>query len=265
MALFKIFRGAESGLNAVPCHDGYAYFTQDSGKLFIDVGNDEGDRVQVNAFAAEALIRKTADGSIEFIDIDELLLADAVASVKQGGTGAASLTLNALLVGNDTNPVKMVSIQTGGVVVGDATNGVSALTGTGILYALTNGAPQFGVAPVEVGGTGANTADGARTNLDVFSKQEVNTRIDEVTSKTYTTTLFATGWTASGAEFIYNYANTSIKCGKNGDVHPIITYTSNRDEYSKITSAEATVGVGIVFTSPTKPESDIGVSIIDVG
>ena len=265
MALFKIFRGPEEGLNEIPCHDGYAYFTQDSGKLFIDIGNEPGDRVQVNAFAAEALIKENADGTFEYIDIDDLMLKDAIASVAQGGTGRNSLTVNALLVGNGTNAIKMVSMAEGGLAVGDATNGIKSLTGTGVLFALSSGAPEFGLVPISLGGTNANTATGARTNLDVFSKGEVNSKVEKVTSKVYTATLYASGWVSSDSQYTYSLSLTSIKCGAGGDVHPIITYTSNKDEYSNIDSAEATIGVGIVFTATKKPENDIGISIIDVG
>lgn len=261
MALFKIYRGDESGLNAIPCHNGYAYFTEDSGKLFIDIGDEAGDRVQVNAYAAEALLKTNEDGTIEYIEIDDLLLKSMTVQVAEGGTGATSLTVNALLVGNGTNPIKMVSISSGGVVIGDATNGVSSLNGTGILYALTAGAPTFGIAPIEVGGTGANTAAGARENLSVYSKSEVD---QNATSLAYSATLFADGWTASGSQYIYSYSNSSIRCGKSGNVPPLITFTSNRDEYSNITSAEATPGTGIIFSISEKPASDIGIIVTDV-
>ena len=55
MALFKIFRGPEDNLNSVPLHEGYAYFTEDKGNLFIDISNEEGGRLQVNAYAAQVL------------------------------------------------------------------------------------------------------------------------------------------------------------------------------------------------------------------
>jgi hypothetical protein len=45
MALFKIFRGPEDNLNSVPLHEGYAYFTEDKGNLFIDISNEEGGRL----------------------------------------------------------------------------------------------------------------------------------------------------------------------------------------------------------------------------
>ena len=266
MALFKIFRGDEAGLNAVPCHDGYAYFTEDSGKLFIDIGNNPGDRMQVNAYAAEVLIRTAPDGTKEYLDIDDLFLKDAIASVKQGGTGANSLTLNALLIGNGTDPIKMVSIDKGGIVIGDDVDGVKSLSGVGALYANAVGLPQFGTLPIEAGGTNATTAKQARTNLDVYSKGEVDKEVGDATSKVYIATLRPEGWISNGSDqYIYELVLTDIKCGKNGNVHPIITYTSNKDEYSNIVSAEANPGVGITFVISKLPEKDIGISIIDVG
>lgn len=74
MALFSIFRGDEAGLKNVPCHDGYAYFTEDRGNLFIDIGNNPGDRVQVNAYYAEVLRKIAEDGTVTEIDIDDLVL-----------------------------------------------------------------------------------------------------------------------------------------------------------------------------------------------
>lgn len=259
MALFKIFRGAESDLNSVPLHEGYAYFTEDKGNLFIDISNEEGGRLQVNAYAAQVL-----KNDITEIDIDDIFLNNMTASIAQGGTGRNTLTVNALLIGNGTEAVKMVEIANGDLVIGNADNGVAGLNGTGVLYAATSGAPQFGVAPITVGGTGANNAQGARNNLDVYNKQEVNDAVEESTSTAYSATLSSSGWVNSGDVYTYSYSNSSLTCGKNGNVPPIITYTSNLTEYSKIDSAEATVGVGIVFTTSEQPEEDIGIIIVDV-
>lgn len=259
MALFKIFRGPENRLNEVPLHEGYAYFTEDKGNLFIDVSDQPGGRKQINAYAAQVL----SDGVTE-IDIDDIFLKTMTATVAQGGTGTNSLTLNALLIGNGTNTVKMVSINNGHLLVGDSTDGVKGLHGTGVLYAATDGAPQFGTAPIASGGTGAITAADARSNLDVYNKQEVSDRVAEATTMAYSVLIPVNGWQQSGSVFTYSYANANLKCGKNGNVPPIITYVSNLDEYSKIDSAEATVGVGIVFTIPEKPTADISIIVIDV-
>lgn len=68
MALFKIFRGPEEQLSSIPLHEGYAYFTEDKGNLYIDISEEEGGRVQVNAYAAEVL--RSKDGDI--IEIDDI-------------------------------------------------------------------------------------------------------------------------------------------------------------------------------------------------
>ena len=40
MALFKVLRGSSTALSSQPLHDGYAYFTPDDGRFFIDVQLD---------------------------------------------------------------------------------------------------------------------------------------------------------------------------------------------------------------------------------
>ena len=259
MALFKIFRGPEANLNSVPLHEGYAYFTEDKGNLFIDISNEEGGRLQVNAYAAQVL-----SNGITEIDVDDIFLKNMTVAVAQGGTGHDTLTVNALLVGNGTEAVKMIEIAAGSLVVGNAENGVAGLQGTGALYAATAGAPQFGTLPLSVGGTGATNAAMARTNLDVYSKAETDDQISESTSVAYTTTLSAGNWILNGDMYTQTYSNTGLTCGKAGNVPPIVTYTSNLDEYSKIDHADATVGTGITFYIKEKPQSDIALVIIDV-
>lgn len=295
MALFQIFRGPENGLKEVPYHEGYAYFCEDTGNFFVDVGNNEGDRVQVNAYYATAL--KSKDGLKE-IDIDDLFLNDDVITVTQGGTGKDNLTVNALLIGNGTDPVKMVKIDENAILAGDASNGIKGVAGTGVLYKLAEGAPQFGTLPISLGGTNATTAQAARKNLDVYSKQEADEKVDGATTKAYTVTLEANKWEQmpagseedeiirysieetgetteevgeeeSGDIHEYNphkyvYQNADLKCGKNGDVPPIITYTSNQTGYNKIEKAEAVPGEGITFYVDSPVGQDIGIIIIDV-
>lgn len=234
MALFKIFRGPESGLNAIPCHNGYAYFTEDTGNLYIDIGDTPGSRVQVNAHAADVLRSIAADGTVTEVDIDDILLKTATLTVAQGGTGRNTLTVNAILLGNGANSVKMVAVSDNQFVLGDSTNGVKGVT-----------------------------AATARQTLDVYDKTTVDNKITDATSVAYSTTLNVAGWTAVSGKFQFTYSNTNLKCGKNGDVCPIITYTSNQTEYSKINKATATPGVGIVFEIDEKPSSDIGIIIID--
>lgn len=247
MSLFKIYSGTAAEFpQDYALHPGYAYFFEDSGEFMIDT--DSG-RVDVKV----SQLIKTIDGEVTFVDVDDVLLADT-----------AGLTKNAILVGGENNTVRAIAITAGSVVIGDATNGVKGINGTGALYATTSGAPSFGTLPISAGGTGATTAVAARTNLDVYSKGEINNKIDEVTTLAYSATLAQASWVQSGDTYTYTYSNTNLKCGKNGNVPPIITWTSNQDDYNKIDDAQATVGTGIIFTANKAIEGDIGIIIIDV-
>lgn len=249
MALFKIYSGtADEFPQDYAVHPGYAYFFEDSGELVIDT---DGGRIDVKA---TMLVRNSGD-ELEFIDVDDVLIA-----------GTDGITKNAILVGGDNNTVKAIAVANGSLVVGNTENGVAGLNGTGALYASTLGAPQFGTLPITAGGTGATSAAAARTNLDVYSKAGTDNKVAGATSKTYAGTLTASGWTGNSDDgYTYSYAETRLRCGVDGSVHPIITYITNREEYNYIDTADATVGVGIVFSASTKPENDIGISIVDIG
>lgn len=248
MALFKIYSGtADEFPSNYALHPGYAYFFEDSGELVIDTDNG---RIDVKV----SQLIKTVNREVTFVDVDDVLTA-------ADGNG---LTKNAILVGGENNTVRAIAIAAGSVVIGDATNGVKGINGTGALYATTSGAPSFGTLPISAGGTGATTAATARTNLDMYSKGETNNKIDEVTTLAYSTTLAQASWVQSGDTYTYTYSNTNLKCGKNGNVPPIITWISNQDDYNKIDDAQATVGTGIIFTTNKAIEGDIGIIIIDV-
>lgn len=248
MALFKIYSGTANEFPSnYALHPGYAYFFEDSGELVIDTDNE-----RINVKVSQLI--KTVNGEVTFIDVDDVLIT----------TDDNGLTKNAILIGDENNTVRAIAITAGSVVIGDATNGVKGINGTGALYATASGAPSFGTLPMSAGGTGATTAATARTNLDVYSKGETNNKIDEVITLAYSATLAQTGWVQSGDTYTYTYSNTNLKCGKNGNVPPIITWTSNQDDYNKIHDAQATVGTGIIFTANNAIEGDIDIIIIDV-
>lgn len=248
MALFKIYSGtADEFPSNYALHPGYAYFFEDSGELVIDTDNG---RIDVKV----SQLIKTVNGEVTFVDVDDVLTA----------ADDNGLTKNAILVGGENNTVRAIAIAAGSVVIGDATDGIKGINGTGALYATTSGAPSFGTLPISVGGTGATTAAAARINLDVYSKSETNDKIDEATTLAYSATLAQASWVQSGDTYTYTYSNTNLKCGKNGNVPPIITWTSNQDDYNKIDDAQATVGTGIIFTTNKAISGDIGIIIIDV-
>ncbi len=90
-------------------------------------------------------------------------------------------------------------------------------------------------------------------------------KISSATTVAYRHTITVNSWAASGDEFTSVWEQPDLRCGVSGDVPPIITYTSNQEEYAEIEKAEATRGVGITFTTTSKPTADIGIIIIDHG
>lgn len=308
MALFKIYRGDSNALpggkdgKTAPdgtaltqhkLHDGFAYFCADTAEFFIDVdlaGDGSGlKRVQINALAAT----KLSDGT-DTIEIDDIVLTTAIIDVAHGGTGRKTLTLNAVLVGDGTNQVKLIpatlgaffvdtdggapkfavlpvaqggigasTLEDGGILKGNGTNAVSAVSGVGVLYAATKGAPEFGIAPITVGGTGANSAADARSNLDVYSKNEVDVELAKATTVAYTHTITKASWMPTSDGYASVWPKSALKCGKGTDVPPLVTFSSNREEYNKIDHAVAEAGVGITFYIDKIPENDIDIIIID--
>ena len=84
------------------------------------------------------------------------------------------------------------------------------------------------------------------------------------TTKQYSKTLSLSGWVGSAGTYTYTLSMTELKCGSDGSVSPIISWTSNFDDYCYIESATATAGTGIVFTTKVQPTNDIGILIIDL-
>ena len=114
------------------------------------------------------------------------------------------------------------------------------------------------------GGTGAETAESARQNLEVYSKSEVDDLIKTSSSVIFTATLSPSGWIDETEKFTYNYPNSSLTCGSDGNIPPMITSISNKSEYSKIIKATATPKTGIIFEAKNKPTKDIMISITDI-
>lgn len=245
MALFKINRGPESTLDSIPVHDGYAYFTEDLHNLYIDVLNSntgEVIRVQVNAYFAEELRKVSEDGTVEYIAFDDIQLKSTIQDVVHGGTGHAILTPNSMLIGNGVSAIKTVTISNDNFVVGDTDNGVKGIS-----------------------------AEEARTKLDVYSKDEIDTKVENAGGVVaYNTILSKDNWSLEDGVQKYIYSNSALKCGKNEDVPPIICLNSSNVgnaaiSYSQIVQAIATQGLGIIFITGNSDEVvyDIPIIIID--
>ena len=106
-----------------------------------------------------------------------------------------------------------------------------------------------------------NTSELTNDSGFVSSAETVEANLVNNLTISYSATLTPANWTANGSNFIYNYSNTSLRAF----VCPIITCTSNTNEYGYINDAEATSGSGIIFTATKKPTANIELIIIDMG
>ena len=106
-----------------------------------------------------------------------------------------------------------------------------------------------------------NTSELTNDSGFVSSTETVEANLANNLTISYSATLTPANWTANGSNFVYNYSNTSLRAF----VCPIITCTSNTNEYGYINDAEATSGSGIIFTATKKPTANIELIIIDMG
>ena len=106
-----------------------------------------------------------------------------------------------------------------------------------------------------------NTSELTNDSGFVSSTETVEANLVNNLTISYSATLTPANWTANGSNFVYNYSNTSLRAF----VCPIITCTSNINEYGYINDAEATSGSGIIFTATKKPTANIELIIIDMG
>lgn len=106
-----------------------------------------------------------------------------------------------------------------------------------------------------------NTSELTNDSGFVSSTETVEANLVNNLTISYSTTLTPANWTTNGSNFVYNYSNTSLRAF----VCPIITCTSNTNEYGYINDAEATSGSGIIFTATKKPTANIELIIIDMG
>ena len=79
MALFRIYKGPANKLENQPLVNGYAYFTPDDGKFYIDTDTE---RVPLNAYSADVL---TSKPTIKFETADQDTDKAACIKITVGG------------------------------------------------------------------------------------------------------------------------------------------------------------------------------------
>lgn len=249
MSLFKVYSGTRDEFpDSYPCHPGYAYFFKDDGIFMIDV--DDQTRVTVNA----PNIVKAIDQKPTVYDSTDILT-----------TKGGFLDENSLIATTDNNCVYEIPFNNGSILTKNKNGKFISVSGEGALYSIASEAPSFGTLPLSVGGTGAETAADARSNLDVYSKSEVDAKTAGGVSTCYAVSIKSTDWALSGNYYVYNYNNTNLKCGSGGKIPPIIRCRTGQESYNKINEAVATAGSGIQFKSSGAITENILIDIIDVG
>lgn len=94
--------------------------------------------------------------------------------------------------------------------------------------------------------------------------------IDAATTAQYSATIAVADWSAisGGTGYTARVTIPNLTCGKAGNVSPLISFSSNQEEYSKIGSADATPKTAstdgyIDFYIEEIPSEAIGVIIVD--
>ena len=247
MSLFKVYSGKRKDFpNNYPLHPGYAYFFEDDGIFTIDT---ETERKNV----AVSEIVRTVEGGPKSISTDQLLWTED------------EPTPDCLVVSGKNNLMYYLPIDNNSVVIKDNRGQFTGISGEGALYSIASEAPSFGILPLSAGGTGAKTAEDARSNLDVYSKSEVDAKTAGGVSTCYAVSVKSTDWALSDNYYVYNYNNTNLKCGSSGKIPPIIRCRTGQESYNKINEAVATAGSGIQFKSSGAITENILIDIIDVG
>lgn len=246
MALFKVYSGTrEEFPSDYPLHPGYAYFFKDDGIFAIDTENE-----RKNVAVSE--IVRTVEGGPKSVSTDTLLWTED------------EPTPDCLVVSGENNLMYYMPIDNNSVIIKNDKGLFTGINGAGALYSTLADAPSFGTLPISVGGTGATTAADARSNLDVYSKSEVDAKTAGGVSACYSVSVRSTDWALSGNYYIYNYSNTDLKCGSDGKVPPIIRCRTGQESYNKINKATATAGSGIQFRSSEAITRNMLIDIIDV-
>ena len=110
------------------------------------------------------------------------------------------------------------------------------------------------------------TNDKGNFYIDTISNGEEKRILvnDEAASKAVEVEIKPTDWQENENKYSYTLKIKGLTCGQKGNVPPIITYSSNQIEYSKIESAEADPDAETIkFIIAERPTNTIGLIITD--
>lgn len=84
-------------------------------------------------------------------------------AINESNLNKLAKAVESMVVGNGGTGVK--EFTEGAILMGDGTDPVGELTGTGAVFATESGSPQMGTLPISCGGTGATTIEQLKGNL----------------------------------------------------------------------------------------------------
>lgn len=115
MALFKVFRGKKEALENLKVTDGYAYFTPEDGRFYIDISDTNGvDPVFGTSVENGANRICINEGSIDFDKFEIIDCGTAIEDIPEfdvvyinGGNSLVELTENTVIFfgGNASSPI----------------------------------------------------------------------------------------------------------------------------------------------------------------
>jgi hypothetical protein len=84
-------------------------------------------------------------------------------AINESNLNTLAKAVESMVVGNGGTGVK--EFTEGSILLGDGTDPIDELVGTGAVFATESGNPQMGTLPVSCGGTGATTLDQLKENM----------------------------------------------------------------------------------------------------
>lgn len=108
------------------------------------------------------------------------------------------------------------------------------------------------------------TAAGHSLTSNALTNNNESASLEDIKTKNYKVIIQPSSWVLNeNNEYKYEYINTSLKCGLNHNVSPLVYCLTNQQEYRYITDAEIVVNEKAIFTAKQQPTAEMQLMILD--